>query len=238
MINTKTIIKPYYNQYTYRIRYNKIGGFTERFLKYALGLTKHTTDSGYWLYWAQYYIDKYYPSSLDEYTELVETCTRLSLLQEEYPKRIKIVHNKHSTLAYFTDEEVFEKCKKIGKKHQIEYSLPYSDNLLEMNNDLLKEEELRKTLYFKKYEYKVFIDLFNHDLESIDDFLTSLKDSEDVHFNSALAAYFESIRAKFYYTDYIIYCKDRDTLTYVLLMGSSIIKSYKRAVPLSDHNLS
>lgn len=145
--------------------------------------------------------------------------------------------------VFLNDEEVFESLKKIHYDDIREVSVPYRDDLPEVLGDLPNEVEVRKSLYFGQYRYKM---IFRPDesydsvaTESIREFLKNADfeycfDS-NIQYSSAnpnKAKTKNGYSANLYgWKDYYIMFKDEETVSYAAMMISNIrIKKVKQVV--------
>ena len=126
--NTEIVTKLFYNVYPYRITYPRLGNLP----KFYYRSEKPSEHS--WMLRQQ--CDKY--------------------LKKEFKGRIKF-NNGYHTHAYFLEKEDYLKAKEEFKELHIKYTEPLFENLKEILDKYNSNVSLRKSLYLKKFNYKVEI---------------------------------------------------------------------------------
>lgn len=130
MVLEETTTKLFYNIYPYRITYPRLGRLH------------------------RFYFQGNEPSNHS--MEMRQKC--LTYLKKEFKGNIKFNHGYH-THAYFLKEEDFEKAKSDKESQQlhIKYTTPLFSNLKEILDKFDANITLRKTLFLRKFKYKVEI---------------------------------------------------------------------------------
>lgn len=208
MVLEETTTKLFYNIYPYRITYPRLGRLH------------------------RFYFQNNEPS---EYSlEMRNNC--FSYLKSRFKGRIKFNHGYH-THAYFLKEEDFEKAKSDKESQQlhIKYTTPLFPNLKEILDKFDANITLRKTLFLRKFKYKVEIKFnFQNFPELCDDLYATFRDNT----NYAVSGNIKSVTRRFGYygswATYSMYCKEKIDVEYFTFMFGENIKSITKAVLISE----
>ena len=204
--NTETSTKLFYKVYPYRITYPRLGRLH------------------------RFYFQGNEPSEYSR--ELRQKC--LTYLKKEFKGNIKFNHGYH-THAYFLKEEDFEKAKEEFKELHVKYTEPLFPDLKEILERFDSNVSLRKSLYLKKFNYKVELKYtFGTFPEVCDDITETFKDNT----NFAISGNIKSVTQRFGYyggwQTYSMYCKDEVDVEYFAFMFGENIKSISKAVLISE----
>ena len=204
--NTEIVTKLFYNVYPYRITYPRLGNLP----KFYYRSEKPSEHS--WMLRQQ--CDKY--------------------LKKKFKGRIKF-NNGYHTHAYFLEKEDYLKAKEEFKELHIRYTEPLFENLKEILEKYNSNVSLRKSLYLKKFNYKVEIKYtFGTFPEICDDIVETFKDNP--HFS--ISGNIKSITHRFGFyggwQTYSMYCKDEVDVEYFAFMFGENIKSISKAVLISE----
>ena len=208
MVLEETTTKLFYNIYPYRITYPRLGRLH------------------------RFYFQNNEPS---EYSlEMRNNC--FSYLKSRFKGRIKFNHGYH-THAYFLKEEDFEKAKSDKESQQlhIKYTTPLFSNLKEILDKFDANITLRKTLFLRKFKYKVEIKFnFQNFPELCDDLYATFRDNT----NYAVSGNIKSVTRRFGYygswATYSMYCKEKIDVEYFTFMFGENIKSITKTVLISE----
>ena len=208
MVLEETTTKLFYNIYPYRITYPRLGRIH------------------------RFYFRDNEPSEYSQ--EMRESC--FSYLKSRFKGRIKFNHGYH-THAYFLKEEDFEKAKSDKEFQQlhIKYTTPLFPDLKEILDKFDANIQLRKSLFFKKFKYKVEISFnFQNFPELCDDLYSTFGDNP----NYAVSRNIKSVTRRFGYygswATYSMYCRDKIDVEYFTFVFGENIKSITKAVLISE----
>jgi hypothetical protein len=206
--NTETTTKLFYKIYPYRITYPRLGR-----LPY-------------------FYQNANEPS---DYAQLKRTIC-LQYLKKEFKGNIKFNHGYH-THAYFLKEEDFKKAKehKEFKELHLKYTIPLFPDLKEILDKFDSNVALRKSLYLRKYKYKVEIGYNYNNFPVLCDELFEIFGDNP---NYSVSGNIKSVTRRFGYygswATYSMYCKDKIDVEYFTFLFGENIKSISKAVLVSD----
>jgi|TARA_R110002167_G_scaffold26835_1_gene91992 hypothetical protein len=204
--NTETSTKLFYKVYPYRITYPRLGRLH------------------------RFYFQGNEPSEYSR--EMRQKC--LTYLKKEFKGNIKFNHGYH-THAYFLKEEDFEKAKEEFKELHIKYTVPLFPDLKELLDKFDSNVQLRKSLFLRKFKYKVEISYNFQNFTSLCDDLFSTFDDNP---NYAVSGNIKSVTRRFGYygswATYSVYCKDKIDVEYFTFMFGENIKSITKAVLISE----
>ena len=208
MVLEETTTKLFYNIYPYRITYPRLGRLH------------------------RFYFQGNEPSNHS--MEMRQKC--LTYLKKEFKGNIKFNHGYH-THAYFLKEEDFEKAKSDKESQQlhIKYTTPLFPNLKEILDKFDANITLRKTLFLRKFKYKVEIKFnFQNFPELCDDLYATFRDNT----NYAVSGNIKSVTRRFGYygswATYSMYCKEKIDVEYFTFMFGENIKSITKTVLISE----
>jgi hypothetical protein len=153
-------------------------------------------------------------------------------------------HDKsRSVLCYFENEEDFLKAQGINSTWIMELTVPALENLSEVTNNLGSTEELRKTLYWRKYRHKL-------DLKNSDDFRKNsvvelgdrLTEMEGVRMNSGLQRVYHGEKNQNYpmrgwryrWESMSIAFENENDAAFIALLYGDNINSWKTAKLISE----
>ena len=204
--NTETSTKLFYKVYPYRITYPRLGRLH------------------------RFYFQGNEPSNHS--MEMRQQC--LTYLKKEFKGNIKFNHGYH-THAYFLKEEDFEKAKEEFFDLQLKYTIPLFPDLKEILDKFDSNIQLRKSLFLKKFNYKVEIAYNFQNFTSLcDDLYSTFEDNP----NYAVSGNIKSVTRRFGYygswATYSLYCKDKIDVEYFTFMFGENIKSITKAVLISE----
>ena len=204
--NTEIVTKLFYNIYPYRITYPRLGDLPRFYYRHE----KPSEHS--WMLRKQ----------CDQY------------LKSEFEGRIKF-NNGYHTHAYFLKKEDYLKAKEQFKELHVKYTEPLFTNLKEILDQFDSNVSLRKSLYLKKFNYKVELQYtFGTFPEVCDDITETFKDNT----NFAISGNIKSVTQRFGYyggwQTYSMYCKDEVDVEYFAFMFGENIKSISKAVLISE----
>jgi hypothetical protein len=204
----ETSTKLFYNIYPYRITYPRLGRLH------------------------RFYFENNEPS--EHSREMRNNC--ITYLKNEFKGRIKFNHGYH-TQAYFLEEEDFEKAKSHKESQQlhIKYTTPLFPDLKEILDKFDANIQLRKSLFFKKFKYKVEISFNFQNFPALcDDLYSTFGDNP----NYAVSGNIKSVTRRFGYygswATYSMYCKDKIDVEYFTFVFGENIKSITKAVLISE----
>ena len=204
--NTATSTKLFYNEYPYRITYPRLGNIP------------------------RFYYNGNEPS--EHSWTLRKHC--LQFLKSEFKGRIKF-NNGYHTHAYFLKKEDFDKAKTEFKELHIKYIVPLFSDLKKILEEFGANDVLRKSLFLKKYTYKVeLVYNYNNFPETCDEILSTFIDNS----NYAISGNIKSVTKRFGYygswATYSMYCKDKVDVEYFAFLFGENIRSISKAVLISE----
>ena len=206
--NTETTTKLFYKIYPYRITYPRLGRLPH------------------------FYQNANDPS---DYARLMRRQC-LEYLKKEFKGNIKFNHGYH-THAYFLKEVDFKKAKEHeeSKELHIKYTIPLFPDLKEILDQFDSNVALRKSLYLRKYKYKVEISYNYNNFSALCDELSEMFGDNP---NYSVSGNIRSVTRRFGYygswATYSMYCKDKVDVEYFTFLFGESIKSISKAVLVSD----
>ena len=204
--NTEIVTKLFYNIYPYRITYPRLGNLPRFYYRHD----KPSEHS--WM--------------------LRRQCH--DYLKKEFRGRIKF-NNGYHTHAYFLKKEDYLKAKEEFKELHVKYTEPLFSDLKEILDKFDSNVSLRKSLYLKKFNYKVeLLYAFGSFPETCDDIVATFEDNP----NYAISGNIKSVTRRFGYygswATYSMYCKDEVDVEYFAFLFGENIKSISKAVLISE----
>jgi hypothetical protein len=160
----------------------------------------------------------------------------LEYLKKEFKGNIKFNHGYH-THAYFLKEVDFKKAKEHeeSKELHIKYTIPLFPDLKEILDQFDSNVALRKSLYLRKYKYKVEISYNYNNFSALCDELSEMFGDNP---NYSVSGNIKSVTKRFGYygswATYSMYCKDKVDVEYFTFLFGESIKSISKAVLVSD----
>lgn len=237
MTIVKKISKPFYKTFLYRIKLRKISRFNKSWLDYALYGTMPPSSSYSYRWWGfpSSWILENYPTSEKEYEERGNLLRRLTTLCEVSKKKAKLQHFQENSMMYFEDGDDYEKAKSMIGDYALEYSVPMYDNLIDRLDDLSQIEELRTCLFYKKYVYRIEMNVgWKSDAKELCSFKEQLEHIDDIYMNSALKRIPtnpKDMTTNYWrWSTYAIACNDEETASYLSFIGGSLIRKVSKAV--------
>ena len=204
--NTEIVTKLFYNVYPYRITYPRLGQLP----KFYYRSEKPSEHS--WMLRQQ--CDKY--------------------LKKEFKGRIKF-NNGYHTHAYFLKKEDYLKAKEEFKELHVKYTEPLFSNLKDILDNYDANVELRKSLYLKKFIFKVTL---SYTFGSFPEICDSIYETFGDNQNYAISGNIKSVTKRFGYygswATYSMYCKDEVDVEYFAFLFGENIKSISKAVLISE----
>ena len=204
--NTDTVTKLFYNIYPYRITYPRLGNLPS------------------------FYYNGNEPS--EHSWMLRKEC--LQYLKKEFKGRIKF-NNGYHTHVYFLKKEDFLQAKKEYIQLHVKYTEPLFSDLKDILDKFDSNVDLRKSLYLKKYTYKVTLSYnYNNFPKVCDDIFGCFGENP----NYTISGNIKSVTKRFGYygswATYSMYCKDEVDVEYFTFMFGENIKSISKAVLISE----
>lgn len=218
--------KLFYNEYPYKIAYKRLYGFPSKDI-----ISPFREELGH-----NWWFD--YPEDEDDLYR------RLNCYH--YLKNLKTTkfNNSAWTHVYFKDTDEFERAKGRYKELQQEHHVPVFDNLQEVIGKFKSNVELKKSLFHKRFRYKVTLK-FNEYLEEKlgKDLYDMYNDNENYFLNINVKRFREDIKPTSAYTGvyrytwrhspyhlYAIYCYDKIDMEMLTFVASENISKITKAV--------
>lgn len=220
--------KLFFKKYPYKITFKRLYGFPSAEL---LNMYKSR--------WGHYENHWWFPLPIND-DDKDKRLRCLRYLKNNF-EDIK-VHNVSTTGIYFLHKDDFERAKKRYKEYHIEYTEPFIEELPNILEQYPESVELKKSLYFNKYRYKITLTPNRQFKESIAEFLaSSLCENENyrLHKNVLAAGGVFSSHATprryiSYYNTYNIYCKDKIDVEYVTFVACECISKINKVVLIGE----
>lgn len=156
--------------------------------------------------------------------------------------------NSSFTHVYFKTEKEFDKAKCRYSDLQVEHHVPILKNLAEIIGEFTANVDLKKSLYHKKFRYKVNIRCDAHLIDSLGLSLYDMyKDNDNYYLNPNMkrfdplfdgkrwshTGYAYTFRHSVYNT-YSIYCKERIDMEMLTFVAGENINKITKAVLINE----
>ena len=222
--------KLFYREYPYKITYKRLYGFpSPEIVSNRWGMIGHSN------WWFELPAD-------EEDTKRRTNCFH-------YLRNLGNVKfmNSSFTHVYFKDKADFEKASKRYAELQTEHHIPVLENLVEVIGKFEANVELKKSLYHKKYKYKVVLKFDRYLEEKLGkDLYDMYSDNPNYYLNVNVRRFAEDIPLKTsfsgyqyrwrhsYYHTYAIYCYEKIDMELLTFVASENISKITKAMLLDD----
>lgn len=242
MHNVKKInsTKLFYNEYPYKISYKRLYGFPKReLMKQDLVSTLLGTNVNWE---SQWWFD--YPSNDEDLARRTHCKDYIRSLDGTKMMNSSMTH------VYFKDKSVFETACKRYRELQQEHHIPLIDNLEEIINGFKTNVDLKKSLYHKKYRYKVTLRFDKHFEEKLGPSLYDMYQSNsNYHLNPNVLRFspensmkvpstlYSGYRYRWRhsaYHVYAIYCREKIDMEMLSFVASENIAKITKAVLINE----
>ena len=223
--------KLFYREYPYKITYKRLYGFP------SADILKSTR-------WGLNYNSWWF--ELPEGEEDMKRRTNCY----HYLRNLETTKFNNSTFThvYFKDKVEFDKASKRYKELQTEHYVPVLENLAEVIGKFTSNVELKKSLYHKKYKYKVILKFDRYLEEKLGkDLYDMYNDNPNYFLNVNVRRFREDLQPKSHYTGtyrytwrhsyynlYAIYCYEKIDMELLTFVASENISKITKAVLFDD----
>lgn len=227
-MNIIKVSKLFYGSYPYKITYKRLYSFPKQLT--ILDLSFNPLKQGNDKWWFDY------PKTSDD-EQMRSRCYKFLKGLDG----IKFNNGSH-THVYFETRETYELASSRYPELQEERSEPLVDNLAELYANSEKRIHIRKSLYFKKYRYKI---QFKANLNFTNNVGSSVfdmyKDNPNYKMNSNMIKfdpiYVANNRKRIIhspYNLYALYCLEEIDMKMATFVASECVSTITKAVLLSD----
>ena len=226
-LNISKVSKLFYGTYPYKITYKRLYGFPKQLSVLDLSFNPLGRDDQWWFD---------YPKT----TEDEQLRTRCHTFLKGF-KNIKFNNGSH-THVYFQDKKDYEEASVRYEDLQTHRAEPLVDNLAELYENSEKRIHIRKSLYFKKYRYKIQFKANKHFTTDLGKHLWDMyKDNPNYRLNSNMLKfsplYVARNRNRYIhspYNLYAIYCLEEIDMNMATFVASECVSTITKAVLLTD----
>ena len=226
---TEKVTKLFYGTHPYKISFKRLFGFPDK-------------DS---LFWRRHFQEN--PQAINDWwcdmpRDDEEKSVRINCYN--YLKKFKNVkfNNGALTHVYFKHKSDYEEAKQRYVDLHKSYAEPMIENLKEVLDSFDRRVEIKRSLWFKKYQYKIvfkpnrdFIDHTGHDLYKM------YAHNPNYRLNSNMMrfdpVYMQKKQGRYIhhpYQLYAIYCRERIDTDLLTFVASECISTITKSVLLSD----
>lgn len=239
ILNVKAT-KLFYNEYPYKISYLRLMRFPSETVLRSMNFTLLLDGENYGGWWGDI------PKTEEEKQRRTNCVTFLKSLGD-----VKF-SNSAFTHVYFKTQDSFDKACGRYEDLQTERHTPIIDNLAEVINGFDANIDLKRSLYHKKYRYKVTLKFNKHLEEKLGPSLYDMyKDNDNYHLNPNVKKfdgqthtrpsgnpygtyrYTYTFRHSVYNT-YAIYCRERIDMEMLTFVAGENISKITKAVLIDE----
>lgn len=229
-----TKLKPYYGKFRYRVRYKLLTRFTSYWAEISLlpperwPVTK-SKDVGYYEWWVNHYD---YPRTVEETNERRDAHNHIvekMLAGVSY----KMTNVGRYTTVFVDDKDVADRlvADEMTSRYLVDVVGPLIENYDTLSKRVMSSEDIRPTLYYNEYRYKLPI-------------RKGISVSEWTNFVARLGSGDINVKVpenpRFgrsgLYNDVALACNDVETSAHIVVLGGDIIAEIRRAVLISEIN--
>lgn len=230
--------KLFYNEYPYKITYLRLARFPSETVLRSMNFTLLLDGEDYGGWWGDI------PKTDEEKQRRTNCVTFLKSLGD-----VKFAHSAF-THVYFKEEDSFQKACSRYVDLQTEHHVPIIENLGEVINGFNANIDLKKSLYHKKYRYKVTLKFDRHLEEKLGPSLYEMyKDDENYYLNPNVKKfdgathargnpygtyrYVRTFRHSIYNT-YAVYCLERIDMEMLTFVAGENISKITKAILIDE----
>jgi len=227
-LNIAKVSKLFYGTYPYKITYKRLYSFPKQLsvLDLQFNPVKQGTDK----WWFDY------PKTTDD-EQLRARCYKFLKGLDG----VKFNNGSH-THVYFVNKDDYEQASARYVELQEERAEPLVDNLAELYEQSEKRIHIRRSLYFKKYRYKIQFkgnkNFINNVGRSLYDMYNDNKNyrlnSNMIKFDPLYVARHKNRYIHSPYNLYAIYCLEEIDMNMATFVASECVSTITKAVLLSD----
>lgn len=235
ILNVKAT-KLFYNEYPYKISYLRLARFPSETALRSMNFTLLLDGEDYGGWWGDI------PKTEEEKQRRTNCVTFLKSLGD-----VKFAHSAF-THVYFKDKDSFDKACNRYEDLQTERHTPIIANLAEVINGFDANIDLKRSLYHRKYKYKVTLKFNKHLEEKLGPSLYDMYiDNDNYHLNpnvkkfdgqshyrgNSYGGYRYTYRHSVYNT-YAIYCRERIDMEMLTFVAGENISKITKAVLIDE----
>lgn len=223
MVKLVESTKLFYNKYPYKISYKRLYGFPS---KEVIDSYVERTGYGWWFD---------YPLTQED---IIARSNCIRFLRSNSSIKFS---NSSMTHVYFEDKDVFALAKTRYRNLQKEIHIPFIDNLSETLNTYADNVEIKNSLYYKKFRYKISLKYNDNLHTSLGPLLIdAYSDNDNYLLNSNVLRFAKEditiTQYRYYkfrhstYNSYNIYCKDHIDMQLMTFVASENITKITKAL--------
>jgi hypothetical protein len=235
-INVIKSTKLFYKEYPYKISYKRLYGFPSHTVLKSTNFSFLLGSDGYNNWWGDI------PANDDD-RQRRQNCYSF-LKSIEHTKFM----NSSFTHVYFKTKKQFEKASKRYTDLQCEHYIPILENLAEVINGFKSNIDLKKSLFHKRFRYKVDIRFNRHLEEKLGPSLYDMyRNNSNYHLNPNMqrfdplhngkrmshSGYAYTFRHSAYNT-YAIYCREKIDMEMLTFVAGENIAKITKAVLIDE----
>lgn len=228
--------KLFYNEYPYKIAYKRLYGFPPHTILKSSNFSFLMGSPEYNNWWGDI------PNTEDDKQRRANCHSFLKGIEDTKFMNGSFTH------VYFKTIEGFNKAKSRYDDLQSEHHIPIIDNLVEVVNGFSANIDLKKSLYHKKFRYKVTIKFNDHLEEKLGPSLYDMyKDNDNYHLNPNMKRFSpnaSTVRTSWsgytyqyrhsLYNSYSIYCREKIDMEMLTFVAGENIAKITKAVLISE----
>ena len=228
-LNIVKVSKLFYGSYPYKITYKRLYSFPKQLS--VLDLSFNPLKQGNDKWWFDY------PKTTDDEQMRMRCYKFLKTLGD-----VKFNNGSH-THVYFETKKSYDEAASRYVELQEERSEPLVENLAELYEQSEKRIHIRKSLYFKKYRYKIQFRANKNFTENVGYSLFEMyKDNPNYRMNSNMIKFDKLYVARHKnrryihspYNLYALYCLEEIDMNMATFVASECVSTITKAVLLSD----
>ena len=235
-INVIQSTKLFYKEYPYKISYKRLYGFPTHTVLKSTNFSFLLGSDGYNNWWGDI------PANDDDRLRRQNCYSFLKSIEDTKFMNSSFTH------VYFKSKKQFEKASKRYEDLQCEHYIPILENLAELINGFKSNIDLKKSLFHKRFRYKVNIRYNRHLEEKLGPSLYDMyKDNSNYHLNPNMqrfdplhngkrvshSGYTYTFRHSTYNT-YAIYCREKIDMEMLTFVAGENIAKITKAVLIDE----